>query len=48
MCSCGENSGHHLPKIAGALFADENSEVKMDVMAKKIQDYELLVKQLKV
>ncbi|KAG6607479.1 hypothetical protein SDJN03_00821, partial [Cucurbita argyrosperma subsp. sororia] len=45
--SCGEDSGHRLPKLAGAPFADENSEVKMDVMAKKIQDYELLVKQLK-
>lgn len=45
--SCGEVLGHLLPKLAVALFADANSEVKMDVMAKQIQDYELLVKQLK-
>ncbi|XP_038895297.1 liprin-alpha-2 isoform X3 [Benincasa hispida] len=45
--SCGEVLGQLLPKLAVALFADANSEVKMDVMAKQIQDYELLVMQLK-
>ncbi|KAG7020008.1 hypothetical protein SDJN02_18976 [Cucurbita argyrosperma subsp. argyrosperma] len=45
--SCGELLGHLIPKLAVALFADANSEVKMNVMAKQIQDYELLVNQLK-
>lgn len=40
--SCGEVLGH-LPEIG-----DASSDVKMVVMAKQIQDYELLVKQLKV
>lgn len=46
--SCGELFGHLIPKLAVALFVDANSEVKMNEKAKQIQDYELLVKQLKV
>lgn len=46
--SCGDVLGHLLPKLAVALFADANSEAKMDVMKKQILDYELLVEQLKV
>ncbi|KAE8652519.1 protein Hook homolog 1 isoform X1 [Cucumis sativus] len=45
--SCGDVLGHLLPKLAVALFADANSEAKMDVMKKQILDYELLVEQLK-
>jgi hypothetical protein len=46
--TCGEVLGPILSKLAVVSGPDADSRMKMEKMSRQVQEYELLVKQLKV